>query len=103
MMDPARFGKFPLHVQLGHIASEVSRARVWAQKGEKGYSRGAIDRAIELVSLSEGAAMAPSWKKEFGRVKETLEQFSDEPGTLDVGLAELEEYLTRIVASSGEE
>jgi len=48
-MEKRCFSHLAEREQLGHIASEIARARVWAEKAHISRRDGAVRRALELL------------------------------------------------------
>lgn len=51
-MDSKRWKKIALSQQLGHVASELSRARHWDEKNDKPNRDCALERALGLLDLT---------------------------------------------------
>jgi predicted nucleic acid-binding Zn-ribbon protein len=57
--------------QLGHIGSEVGRARTWQSKDEESFW-GAIRRALELFDLTQEDQRWKKRRKELDRARESF-------------------------------
>lgn len=58
-----RWGKLSLAERMGHIGSEITRARVWQEQGSKDQCVRALERAAELIRLT--LSLSP----EYGELK----------------------------------
>jgi hypothetical protein len=67
-----RWQTFSLVEQLANVGSEVERALNWSAKNNQEYSRLAIDRALELLSLTIADPRHRHRLKEITRLKEAL-------------------------------
>jgi hypothetical protein len=67
-----RWQKMSLCEQMAHIGSEVSRALSWQKKKNREYCLKAVNRGLELIDLSLGAAHTYPRLKEIGRLREAL-------------------------------
>ena len=83
-------------VQIGNIASEVTRARVWQDEGNDLQLRESLARALELVGLFVSGDVERGLRREMARLKEVLAQFYAGEDTFSVTLLDLEEYLLQL-------
>ncbi len=67
-----RWREFPLVVQFAHIGSEVERALRWESRGNEKRSRRALDRGLELLSLTIADPRHSGRLKEMTRLREVL-------------------------------
>ncbi len=67
-----RWFTFSLMEQMAHIGAEVGRAINWKAKGNRQYSRGAFDRALELLDLTLDDQKHRGHTREIARVREAL-------------------------------
>ena len=67
-----RWKEFTLAQQMANVGSEIGRALNWRKKGKPEYAQKAVDRALELLSLTMTAGNRPSCTKEVARVKEAV-------------------------------
>lgn len=58
--------------QMANIGSEIGRAINWQNKGNPQYARKAVDRALELISLTLAAGNRPACIREVARLKEAV-------------------------------
>lgn len=52
-MNEERWASFPLHVQMGHIASEVERAANRLAEGHQELSKASLWEVLKLVELTK--------------------------------------------------
>jgi hypothetical protein len=67
-----RWRSLSLVEQLANIGSEVERAMNWRQKGNPLYSRKALERSLELISLTIADPRHRTRLKEITRLREVL-------------------------------
>lgn len=67
-----RWREFPLVVQLGNIGSEVERALNWKARGNEERSHQALERGLELLSLTIADPKHRLRLKELTRLREVL-------------------------------
>jgi len=67
-----RWQELSLVEQLANVGSEVERALSWAAKGNSGYSQKALERALELLSLTITDPRHRHRLKELTRMREAL-------------------------------
>ncbi|MCK5179587.1 MAG: hypothetical protein KAR32_08660 [Candidatus Omnitrophica bacterium] len=67
-----RWAELSLSEQMANIGSEVSRALNWRKKGNDEYSRKAVCRALELISLTVNSADRFPLIREMTRLREAL-------------------------------
>lgn len=91
-MDSSRWSKFSLYEQMGHIASEVSRARVWRGRGDEAACNKSIERAFDLVDLTMADKRWQGRLKETCRFRELLADQYAATNTYQVSLIDLERY-----------
>tara|TARA_B100000315_G_C14133268_1_gene387857 strand:- start:129 stop:425 length:297 start_codon:yes stop_codon:yes gene_type:complete len=89
-MDANRWQQLGLKAQLGHITSEIARAKDWEEKGDLSARREALTRALELIDLT--LAHRPSGKRELTRLREMVSDCWLQSGFYQVGLADLQQY-----------
>ena len=52
MITQEKWSQLSLGQQMGHVASEIARARHWEEKKDSQNRNKALERAIELVNLT---------------------------------------------------
>lgn len=92
MVSAEHWERFSLFEQMGHIGSEVTRARVWRQKDDESSCRHALERAFELVDLSIEDKRWKGHLKEICRFRELLADQYVASKTYQVSLDDLEHY-----------
>ncbi|MFH1542700.1 MAG: hypothetical protein ABIE84_06385 [bacterium] len=70
-----RWNKLTFLEQMANIGSEVERAIKWRQKNNNEYCRLAVERALELLSLTLADKKNELRLKELCRVQESLVDF----------------------------
>ncbi len=92
-MDAQRWNRLSLAEQMGHVTSEIARARVWEQKGDAESRGQAICRALDLIALSlEQPGGRAIRLREWTRLREVLSDCFLKTGIYDVTLSDLERY-----------
>ena len=92
MIDNLRWSKFSLFEQMGHIGSEISRARLCQEQKDAVACTNSLERAFELVDLTIADKRWQQRLKEVCRLRELL---ADQYGTTkiyQVSLNDLEGY-----------
>ena len=92
MIDNLRWSKFSLFEQMGHIGSEVSRARIWREKHDGDSCRRALERAFDLTDLTMADLRWKGRLKEICRFRELLADQYSESNSYQVSLSDLEHY-----------
>jgi len=67
-----RWGQLSFLEQMANIGSEINRALNWKKKGNDTYCQKAVDRALELVTLTLENVIISSHYKELTRLREAL-------------------------------
>lgn len=76
--------------QLGNIASEISRAMNWENKGDEVSKKNALERALELIDLTLAGNRT---NREMTRLKEFVAEHYLSNGNYRVQLSEIYDYL----------
>lgn len=92
MITAERWQQFSIFEQMGHIGSEVSRAKVWQQKNDIPSCSTALIRAFELVDLSIEDERWKGHLKEICRFRELLSDQYAATKLYQVSLSDLEKY-----------
>jgi hypothetical protein len=71
-LTDAKWQTFSLVEQLANIGSEVERAITWSSKGQDEHCSKAIDRGLELLSLTIADPRHRGRLKELTRLREAL-------------------------------
>lgn len=93
-MTLERWQTFSFAQQLGHIGSEITRARVWEEKANKTSSQLALERALNLLGLTIADARWSTRLNELTRLREVVSDNYFSQKEYEVGLVELEQYCT---------
>lgn len=67
-----RWKNFSFFEQMANVGSEVERAISWRNKGDKEYSRLAVERALELLDLTIDDSKNQKKLRELLRLREVL-------------------------------
>ncbi len=97
MITAQKWSQFSLGQQLGHVASEISRARHWGEKGDIKSRNNALERALDLIDLT---IQDTRWRlrlREIVRLREVICDWLSGQKNYDVSLSVLEEYCTIMV------
>jgi hypothetical protein len=78
---------------VGHITSEISRARSWAARKDDLHVQSAILRALELLEISLDNVSIASWQRELTLLKEILIYLQANPADCQDSLADIEKAL----------
>jgi hypothetical protein len=92
MITSERWSKFSLFEQMGHIGSEISRARVWQEHKDIPSRNRCIERAFELIDLTLADIRWQKRLKEICRFREVLADQYTASNVYKVSLNELEDY-----------
>jgi hypothetical protein len=90
-MDSAAWNRIPFAQQMGHITSEIARARVWEEKKSPDSREQALLRAVDLIDLSLQLARG-SRCRELARLREVVSDCLIQSGVYRVSLLDLERY-----------
>jgi len=94
MIDKQRWMQFTLAQQLGHIGSELSRARYWERNHDLSSRQEALVRALALLDLTLEDQRLKSRLKEPARLREVVSDWFSGQHYYDISSDELEEYCT---------
>jgi len=92
MITIERWSKFSFAEQIGHVGSEISRARHWNEKNEPFSRENALIRSIELIDLTITAQSGKRSLKEIVRLREVICDWLFEKKEYDVSLSSLQKY-----------
>lgn len=92
MITSDRWSKFSLFEQMGHIGSEVARARIWQEREDGISCNRCLDRAFELIDLTIADHRWQKRLKEICRFREVLADQYTQAKVYRVSLNELEHY-----------
>ena len=94
MISAERWSKFSLCEQMGHIGSEVARARIWDDKKDFKTRNACIESAFDLIDLTIEDTRWRKRLKEICRLRELLADHYVDTKCYQVPLSGLEEYCT---------
>ena len=92
MINEQRWFNFNLSEQMGHIGSEISRARGWDDKKDTETRNRCLERALELIDLTKNDAKLFGRRKELCYLHEVVADKYIDAKIYDVSLADLEQY-----------
>jgi hypothetical protein len=92
MINVERWYKFSLCEQMGHIGSEITRARVWEDKNDSQSRNKALERAFELIDTTKDDARLYKRRRELCYLREILADKYINAAVYSVSLKDLEEY-----------
>ena len=99
-MNLVRWQTLTLAKQMGHIGSEITRARVWQEQGDSESSFRALERAANLIELSMNSESTGSKLSEISRLREVV--LDNSSGSFrhqyDISLQYLENYCNQFSA-----
>lgn len=90
-MTPERWSSLRFEEQMGHITSEIIRARHWEEASDRTSRNQALERVLELVDASldchHGARC-----RELTLLREVVSDCFAGTAVYDVGLSDLQQY-----------
>lgn len=72
MINLERWYKFSLCEQMGHIGSEITRARVWEDKSDMVSRNRALERAFDLIDITKDDVRLYKRRRELCYLRELL-------------------------------
>ncbi len=93
-MQIERWSNFSFCEQMGHIGSEIARARIWNDKNDAITRNRSIERAFDLIDLTMKDQRWKNRLKEICRLREFLADHYAGTRYYQVSLAGLEQYCT---------
>ncbi len=94
MIDSRKWSKFSLTQQLGHIASEITRARYWTKEKDVTNRDKALERSLELIDLTISDARWKGRLKEIVRLREVVCDWLTHGNNYEISPEALEKYCT---------
>ena len=94
MINNQKWSKLSFAEQLGHVGSEISRARHWHEKGDKPSRDKALERALELIDLTIDDKRWKEKLKEIVRLREIICDWLFEQKNYEIEPVALEHYCT---------
>ena len=92
MINEARWFKFSLCEQMGHIGSEISRARIWEDKNDRESRNHALARALELIDTTKDDSRLYKRRRELCYLHEMLADKYIDAAVFNTSLKDLEGY-----------
>jgi hypothetical protein len=92
MITSERWSKFSYSQQMGHIGSEISRARVWQDGKDTVSCNRCIERAFDLIDLTKADKRWQGRLKEICRLREALADQYGQTHIYQISLHDLERY-----------
>ena len=84
--------KLTFNRQLGNIGAEITRARVWQEKGNLTNCQKSLERAWELINLTLSQNLSSSRFKEISRFKEVVAGLILQKENYQVSFKDLENF-----------
>ena len=92
MINEARWFKFSLCEQMGHIGSEISRARIWEDKNDWKSRNHALERALELIDVTKDDTRLYKRRRELCYLREFVADKYIDASVYHTSLKDLEKY-----------
>ena len=87
-----RWYKFCFNEQIGHIGSEIGRAKVWENRKDFKERNNSLERALELIEITEEDPRHFDRQKELSFLRENLMKKLNNVNECSVSLSELDQY-----------
>ena len=97
-MDLARCKSFTLRQQIGHVTSEITRARIWEEKSDELSRQEALIRALDLIDLALVCSSQPR-RREWARLREVVSDCFARTSVYAVSLSDLERHGLQFLAA----
>lgn len=91
-MTLERWQTFSLAQQIGHIGSEITRAREWSTNNDLQSKQAALERGLHLLDLTLDDRRWRNRARELARLREVVADHLAREQSYDVSLRFLEEY-----------
>ena len=92
MINTQRWYKFSYCEQMGHIGSEIARARVWEDKNDVASRNKALERALELIDITKDDSRLYKRRKELCYFREMVADKYIDAAVYNTSLKDLEKY-----------
>lgn len=96
MIAPQRWYQLSLAQQMGHVGSELGRARHWESKGDRQSRDHALVRALDLLDLTLNDRRWSGRFRELARFREVVSDWFCGRKAYDVPAETLEGYCARL-------
>ena len=90
-MELARWKQFSTKQHLGHITSELNRAKNWEDKNDLVSRNNALERALDLANLTV-ACYTGTRRREFARFREIIAHCLSQSNTYRISLSDIQRY-----------
>ena len=97
-MNVERWKRFTLQQQMGHLTSEIVRARLWEDRLDHESRDRALERALELMDVTL-QCYTKSRRRELARFREIIAHLLVRSGEYGVTLLEAEQFGLSFVLS----
>lgn len=97
-MTLERWQTFSLAQQLGHIGSEITRARGWSTQNDLQSKQAALERGLHLLDLTLDDRRWRNRARELARLREVVADHLTDKQSYDVSLRFLEDYCFRFTS-----
>ena len=92
MINQERWFKFDLCEQMGHIGSEIARARVWDDQHESISRNKCLERALELIDITKDDQRLYKRRRELCYLREVVADHYGDTSIFSISLKDLEHY-----------
>src|SRR5258708_1321620 len=92
MINKERWYTLSFYEQMGHIGSEIARARVWEDRKDKVSRNNALERALELIDITKDDSRLYGRCKELCYLRELLADKYIDAAIYGSSLKDLEKY-----------
>ena len=92
-MNLERWYRFNFDEQMGHIGSEIGRAKIWENRNVKELRNSSLKQALELIDITkDDIKLNNEQRKKLYYVKEIVEDKLIDVNVCNVSLEQLDEY-----------
>ena len=92
MINEERWFKFSFCEQMGHIGSEIARARVWEDKKDIETRNKCLERALELIDVTKNDTRLYKRRRELCRFREIVADKYSDSKVYNESLKGMEQY-----------
>lgn len=92
MIDKERWYTLSYCEQMGHIGSEIARARIWEDRKDNVSRNNALERALELIDITKDDSRLYRRRKELCYLREMLADKYIDAAIYNTSLKDLEKY-----------
>jgi hypothetical protein len=94
MINQERWFSLSLCEKMGHIGSEITRARIWNDKKDQMSSARSLERALDLIDLTKNDPSLKNRLREVCYLKEIVADKYIQGETFSISLESVEKYCT---------